>query len=330
MAHASRNHAARALTAICLGVVGSTALTTLAAAPAHADETVEQARDKVERLTKERRTAVRQLDAATTRLRDARIDLQLTRGQLSAHRAALAEVQDRLDEIAAQEGRTIGRALTAAVEVTTAPDPEDALEDAQDEIAEDLSAPETAEALAARVNELQDVQQRQAVRVQKLTRRYRAEGHDLRDVKQAVARAGEALADARERAAASRSGTRTTVAPASSGASAAIAYAMAQVGDAYSYGSAGPDAFDCSGLMMMAWAQAGVSLPRTSSAQAGAGTPVSIDALQPGDLVFYYSPVSHIGMYIGNGQIVHAGNPSTGVRVDPVGLMPISGAVRPG
>ena len=62
----------------------------------------------------------------------------------------------------------------------------------------------------------------------------------------------------------------------------------------------------------------------------GSGTPVSISALQPGDLVFYYSPVSHVGMYIGNGMIVHAANPSTGCRVDPVGSMPISGAVRPG
>jgi cell wall-associated NlpC family hydrolase len=62
----------------------------------------------------------------------------------------------------------------------------------------------------------------------------------------------------------------------------------------------------------------------------GSGIPVSISALQPGDLVFYYSPVSHVGMYIGNGQVVHAANPSTGVEVSPVGSMPISGAVRPG
>jgi peptidoglycan DL-endopeptidase CwlO len=81
---------------------------------------------------------------------------------------------------------------------------------------------------------------------------------------------------------------------------------------------------------MMAWAAAGVALPHSSSAQMGSGTPVSSSALQPGDLVFYYSPVSHVGIYIGNGQVAHAANPSTGVRVDPVGSMPISGAVRPG
>ena len=117
---------------------------------------------------------------------------------------------------------------------------------------------------------------------------------------------------------------------ASGGAAAAVQFAMAQVGDAYVYGAAGPDAYDCSGLTMMAWAQAGVALPHSSSAQLGSGTPVSVGALQPGDLVAYYSPVSHIGMYVGNGMIVHAANPSTGVNMAPVGSMPISGAVRPG
>jgi peptidoglycan DL-endopeptidase CwlO len=117
---------------------------------------------------------------------------------------------------------------------------------------------------------------------------------------------------------------------ASGGASAVVNYAMAQVGDAYVYGAGGPDAFDCSGLTSAAWAQAGVSLPRTSGAQMSAGTPVSTDALAPGDLVFYYSPVSHVGIYIGNGQIVHAANPGTGVQVTSLHSMPLSGAVRPG
>jgi cell wall-associated NlpC family hydrolase len=109
-----------------------------------------------------------------------------------------------------------------------------------------------------------------------------------------------------------------------------VQYALGQVGDSYVYGAAGPDAFDCSGLTMMAWAAAGVSLPHSSGAQMGSGTPVSQSQLAPGDLVFYYSPVSHVGIYIGNGQIVHAANPSTGVQVAPVFSMPYSGAVRPG
>jgi cell wall-associated NlpC family hydrolase len=105
---------------------------------------------------------------------------------------------------------------------------------------------------------------------------------------------------------------------------------MAQVGNSYVYGAAGPSAFDCSGLTMMAWAQAGVGLPHSSGAQMGSGTPVSQSELQPGDLVFYYSPVSHVGMYIGNGQIVNALNPGAGVAISGVNDMPYSGAVRPG
>ncbi|GAA0972031.1 putative endopeptidase [Nocardioides aquaticus] len=118
--------------------------------------------------------------------------------------------------------------------------------------------------------------------------------------------------------------------PASGGAGAAVSYAMSQVGDAYVYGAAGPDAFDCSGLTMMAWGAAGVGLPHSSGAQMSSGPSVSSSDLQPGDLVFYYSPVSHVGMYIGNGQIVHAANPGTGVAIAPVFSMPFSGAVRPG
>jgi cell wall-associated NlpC family hydrolase len=103
---------------------------------------------------------------------------------------------------------------------------------------------------------------------------------------------------------------------------------MAQVGKAYVYGAAGPNAFDCSGLMMMAWAQAGISLPHSSSAQYGMGRHVSSNDLQPGDLVFYYSPISHVAMYIGNGLIVEAANPGAGIRVSPVFSMPYAGATR--
>jgi cell wall-associated NlpC family hydrolase len=126
------------------------------------------------------------------------------------------------------------------------------------------------------------------------------------------------------------SSTRLPNVAVSGRAGAAVQYALGQVGDSYVYGAAGPDAFDCSGLTMMAWAAAGVSLPHSSGAQMGSGTPVSQSQLAPGDLVFYYSPVSHVGIYIGNGQIVHAANPSTGVQVAPVFSMPYSGAVRPG
>jgi len=138
-------------------------------------------------------------------------------------------------------------------------------------------------------------------------------------------------AEERERMMASRSTPTTLPDVAASGnAGTAVQFAMNQVGDSYVYGAAGPDAYDCSGLTMAAWGAAGVALPHSSSAQYGSGPHISASALQPGDLVFYYSPISHVGMYIGNGMIVHAANPGTGVQVAGLYSMPYSGAVRPG
>jgi peptidoglycan DL-endopeptidase CwlO len=118
--------------------------------------------------------------------------------------------------------------------------------------------------------------------------------------------------------------------PASGRAAVAVNFAMAQIGKPYVYGAAGPSAYDCSGLTMAAWGAAGVGLPHSSSAQYSYGTHISPSQLQPGDLVFYYSPISHVGMYIGHGLIVNAENPSSGIRVTGLYSMPFVGAVRPG
>jgi cell wall-associated NlpC family hydrolase len=101
----------------------------------------------------------------------------------------------------------------------------------------------------------------------------------------------------------------------SAAAQVAVNTAMAQIGDPYVWGAGGPDAFDCSGLIQYAYSAAGVSLPHSSASQSQMGAPVSRDQLQPGDLVFFYSPVSHVGMYIGNGQMVHASTSGTPVQV---------------
>ena len=109
----------------------------------------------------------------------------------------------------------------------------------------------------------------------------------------------------------------------------AVDTALAQVGDPYSWGATGPNAFDCSGLTSYAYKAAGISIPRVSRDQATFGTPVSKANLQPGDLVFFYSPVSHVGMYIGNGQMVHAPSSGSSVKVVKVDSMPsFSGARR--
>ncbi|MFT3715488.1 MAG: NlpC/P60 family protein [Gordonia sp. (in: high G+C Gram-positive bacteria)] len=109
----------------------------------------------------------------------------------------------------------------------------------------------------------------------------------------------------------------------------AVKAALTRIGDPYVWGATGPDAFDCSGLMVWAYKQAGKSLPRTSEAQLAGGTPVSRDALQPGDLIIYYSGASHVGMYVGDGYVVHAatfGVPVAVVPIDQAG--PYNAAVR--
>lgn len=105
--------------------------------------------------------------------------------------------------------------------------------------------------------------------------------------------------------------------------------ALSKVGRSYVWGTSGPNTFDCSGLTSWAYRQVGISITRSSKGQfSSVGTKVSKSDLQPGDLVFYYSPVSHVGLYIGNGKIVHAANPRSGVRVAPLNSMPFSGARR--
>ena len=120
--------------------------------------------------------------------------------------------------------------------------------------------------------------------------------------------------------------------PAPSGlAGVAIQAALGQIGVPYRYATASPGvSFDCSGLTYYAWAQAGVSLPRNSRMQANAVPRVPIAAAQPGDLLFYYSPISHVGIYLGNGQLVHAPNSSTHVKVSNVNWAKVVAVGRPG
>ncbi len=118
--------------------------------------------------------------------------------------------------------------------------------------------------------------------------------------------------------------------PASGAAAKAVAFAKAQVGKPYQYGADGPGSFDCSGLTMMAWAQAGISLPHSAAMQYDVSRHVSRSELQPGDLIFRYSPISHVAMYIGGGMQIAATHTGDFVRVQSAGLSGIVGYGRPG
>lgn len=107
-----------------------------------------------------------------------------------------------------------------------------------------------------------------------------------------------------------------------------VAAALSKIGSPYGWGAAGPDAFDCSGLMLWAYQQNGQTIPRTSQAQLAGGTSVSRGDIQPGDIVAYYPGATHVGMYIGDGKIVHASDYGIPVQVVPVDSMPIVGISR--
>ena len=108
----------------------------------------------------------------------------------------------------------------------------------------------------------------------------------------------------------------------------AVQAALTRIGSPYSWGASGPNAFDCSGLVMWAFGQAGVNLPHSSQALAQGGQSVSMDQMQPGDLITYYSDASHVGIYIGDGMMVHASTYGTPVRVAPVDNAPIHNVRR--
>ncbi|GAB3677352.1 C40 family peptidase [Actinocorallia lasiicapitis] len=108
----------------------------------------------------------------------------------------------------------------------------------------------------------------------------------------------------------------------------ALKAALTQLGDPYVWGADGPNSYDCSGLTMWAYAQVGINLPHFTGSQWNAGTHVTREQLQPGDLVFFYGDLHHVGMYIGDGMMVHA--PQTGdvVKIAPMGGRPFAGGVR--
>ncbi|MEU5659361.1 C40 family peptidase [Streptomyces sp. NPDC047737] len=174
----------------------------------------------------------------------------------------------------------------------------------------------------------------------KTAKKAKAEAVRKAEAKKKAEAAAKAKAEAAERA--SRTAERTTLsAPSSSSSSSSsssatgsaasvIAFAQAQIGDAYVSGGTGPNSWDCSGLVQAAFGSVGIDLPRVSQSQSTAGTQVSLDNLQPGDILYWGGAGSayHVGIYVGGGQFVGAQNSSTGVVQKSLDYDPPSGAVR--
>ena len=316
------------------GLIGAIALSP--STPANAEPDIDDVKERVDRLYHE-------AEQASERYNDAKLELADLQGDLTSLRADEKRQDQRLSGVRDQVADSIvtqytGQGLSAAGEVFVSDDPGAflaslttmaAFNDLQGELLGSYTTEVKAlelrrEATESRIAKVAETKEEMAEEKAAIEEKF-DEAQALLDRLEAEER--EAIVS---RSASREDAPAPASVPASGRAGAAIQYAMAQVGDAYVYGAAGPSAFDCSGLTMMAWAQAGVALPHSSSAQFSSGPRISEGDLQPGDLVFYYSPISHVGMYIGNGQIVHAANPGSGVTTAPLHSMPYVGAVRPG
>ena len=328
-------HTRKRAGATVLGLSAIAAISFVPATPAQADPDIKDVKVRVDRLYHE-------AEAAQERLHDAKLDLADLRRDLAGLKADQERQDERLDAVRDQVSDAVvrqleGEGISTVGQIVVSEDPGAFLDtlstmssfnDLQASLLSDYDT--ELQALEIRREATDD----RAAEIAELTDQLSAEKKTVDD--QARRGQGPARPTSRPRSASAarlarqhdpdagpRCRRRAVRPPPSQ-------YAMAQVGDAYVYGAMGENAFDCSGLTMRAWAQAGVSLPHSSSAQYGSGPHIAASDLQPGDLVFYYSPISHVGMYIGNGMIVHAANPGTGVAVSGLYSMPYVGAVRPG
>jgi cell wall-associated NlpC family hydrolase len=262
------------------------------------------------------------------------IDRAVYSAQLSRHKAAMLAALDVAEHDALVTARAAGQAVAAQRAVVAR------LAEAKREV--DRSAREAQNVLA----DLRRKQQRlvheiqvEAARAAAARRRAAAAA-----ARRAAARAraeAQALAaqQAANRAAQQRFDSQPAdpppapaPAPVSSGnaASVAVAWAQRELGKPYVWAAAGPDAFDCSGLVMYVYAKAGVYLPHSAAAQYGYGSHVSRGSLQPGDLVFFGSPIHHVGIYVGGGQMIEAPHTGANVRVSSVDRADYAGATRLG
>ncbi|MET7890793.1 C40 family peptidase [Streptomyces mirabilis] len=308
-----------------------------------------QVKAKVDKLYEEAEVATQKYDGAKDKADKAEQRLNALRDEAARREDRLNTARDALGSIAAAQYRSGG--LDPALQLALSDDPDRYLEGAA--FAERAGSRQ-AEAVARVRKQLREIEQlRGAAHVElaslksrqaELKRAKKTITGKLDTARQLLSRLTDeqraqlgdlgAAGGAGQRA--SRSAARDlgpmpspgSVAAPNSRAAEAIAYAYGKLGSPYVWGATGPDAFDCSGLAQAAYRAAGISLPRTTYAQINAGSRVSRSELRPGDLVFFYSGISHVGIYVGNGQMIHAPNPSAPVRLAPVDEMPFAGATR--
>lgn len=328
-------------TAVTLALAGAASATAFDGV-GHADPPLgpTEVKSKVDALYREAETATEKYNGAKEKAEKAEKSLTALRDEAARRTQKLNSARETLGSYAAAQYRAGG--IDPAVQLALSSDPEQFLERAA---LTDRAGSRQAVALRDVRRQLRGVEQLRDTADDRLAA-LRARQAELRKHKKTVTeKLGEAKRllsrlTARQRAelaapTADRA-TRTHARDASLGtakapntrAASAVSYAYKALGSPYVWGATGPNAFDCSGLTQAAYRAAGVSLPRTTYAQINAGRRVSRSELRPGDLVFFYSGISHVGLYVGHGQMIHAPNPSAPVRLAPIDQMPFAGATR--
>jgi cell wall-associated NlpC family hydrolase len=344
-----------------ISTVAAVALAAVGAPPAAAEpgDSVPAAASGPQALLTELRTLYRETGTATEAYNEAEERLraqaaeadELTR-RLAATRTGLADAREVAGSIARAQYRAGGTPLPGTLRLLLGEDPTAALRErtvarraaaAQSAEIERLIAGERrADALATAAREALDARQSLAEE----QRRQRDEVHRrLDEVAGLLAgltaeEAAELAGLERDRAAAAQrdllaGGTLgddplgDDAKPPSAAGERALAWALDQRGKPYAWGAEGPASFDSSGLAHAAWAHAGRPVPRTSGRQWRELPRVPLDELRPGDLVVYFDDASHVALYAGDGQVVHAPHPGGEVSLAPVAVEPVLGAVRP-
>jgi cell wall-associated NlpC family hydrolase len=296
---------------------------------------VDQARRQVEALYHKAEQATERYNEARMALQDAERKFARAQKLASSQQSTVSELQKSVGAFAANAYRNGG--IDQTLQLVFSDDPEAFIDRASD-----LDALSSREAGALRkvVEARRELQANQTAAAQQLAvveAQRKALAAEKAEVEKNLRAAREVLnrLEAKDRAAVARASRgddrdllKNLPLP-NPRAAKAIQFALAQIGDRYIWGAAGPDGWDCSGLTMVSWSKAGVSLPHSSAQQYASGDKIPRSELQPGDLVYFYSPISHVGIYIGNGRMVHAPNPGRRVEIASISEMPYAGATRP-
>ncbi|MFJ8231641.1 NlpC/P60 family protein [Streptomyces sp. NPDC094448] len=295
-----------------------------------------QIKARVDQLYQEAEAATEEYNGAKERTDRARDALDELRDESARRAERLNAGRDALGSIAGAQYRA--GAVDPVIRLALESDPDGFLERAAvDRLVGQRQAAAVAD-VRDRLTELDRLRDRAGHRVGELRSRQAELARRKAVVQRKLAAADGLLKelDTRQRAAydapgADRPGSRPPVATAaSSHAARAVAYAYSALGRPYVWGATGPASYDCSGLTRAAWRAAGVSLPRTTYTQIDAGRRIDRSELAPGDLVFFYPGLSHVGLYVGGGRMIHAPRPGSTVRIASVDEMPFAGATRPG